>query len=125
MFPIWGEYIHRIVSSELDREMKESGCLMMIESLMTNPKILDTHWKLYEYVSNICFQTKKAGPVGMVSGKFIDIVFSTLIVKRYVTIDLHNPDSNLIVWTWTCARHVAPSLVQTLYRIHRRTLDAQ
>ena len=128
MVPIWGEYIHRIVSSELPREMKDVYCLEMIESLQhgsDHRAFLDTQWKLYDYVSNICRQTLESTPPPMPPYDFYHIVFSTLIVKRYVTVNPYTPDSNLIVWTWTCVRNAAQSLAQTLHRIHRRALDAQ
>ena len=128
--PVWGDLIQRTVGI-IDNEMKETHYINIIEPFLTLGKFKVVRDKLYNYVSNT-IDTAKRGTYstasfaatmgGVSSDKFDHIVFSTLIVKKYVIVDLYAPvgedgrNGNITIWTWTCAKNSFTSLQQTLNR---------
>lgn len=123
--PIWGDVVERMVGS-VDNEMKETHCMNVIEPILTLPTFRTVRNKLYNYVSRIvdtalngAYETASftATVSGVSRDRFCQIVFSTLIVKRYVTVDLYKTEptiGNIMIWTWTCAKSSFSSLQQTL-----------
>ena len=124
--PIWGDLISRISGSadkstkQVDNEMKETHCMNVIEPFLSLERFRNIRNKLYNYVANTVNTAMNSSyatasftaTVGGVSkDRFHHIIFSTLIIKKYVTIDLYTPvdpdgrNGNITVWTWTCAKN--------------------
>jgi len=122
--PIWGDLIYR-TKTYTDNTMKETYCMDVIEPLLSVDTFLAVRHKLFAYIANTVKQSLSSirgnasftASVGGISlDRFNDIVFATIIVKRYVNVDLYkqNPIGNIMIWTQTCAKSSFNSLLSTL-----------
>ena len=122
LFPVWGDLIER-TRGDVDNMMKETQCINVIESMLMLEPFHAVRNKLYNYVSNLVTNEMKnsyataaftATMGGVSKSLFHHIAFSTLIVKRFVTIDLYIPSGNMMVWVSACAKSAFRSLQQNL-----------
>ena len=133
--PIWGDLIVRICGGsdkalkQVDNEMKEAHCINVIEPFLSLTRFRAVREKLYNYVTNTVNTTMNSSyktasftaTIGGVSkNKFYHVIFSALIIKKYVIIDLYTPvgedgrNGNITVWTWTSIKHSFQALQTTL-----------
>jgi hypothetical protein len=122
LFPIWGDLIER-TRRGVDNMLKETQCINLIEPVLTLEPFNAVRNKLYYYVTRIVEGEMKnhyptasfAATIGGVSKeKFPMIIFSNLVVKRFVTIDLYTATGNFMVWISACSKQAYRSQQQTL-----------
>jgi hypothetical protein len=128
LFPICGDLVRRTIG-DIDNMLKETHCINVIEPLLSLDTFVRVRDKLENYVANTIETEKKnsyptaaftAAMGGVSPNRSYHIVFSHLIVKRFVTIDLYTPvgpdgrNGNIIVWVATCSKQAFRSLQGTL-----------
>jgi hypothetical protein len=116
MFPIWGDVQdpRSIVGNPL---VYERLCLETIEQLLEHDLLQVGYGKLQRRVAYVLDRARVAlypETASLVGTDPDRIVFSRLIVRRFVTIDLYVSHGNILVWAATCARQDFLSLSQTL-----------
>lgn len=130
MCPIWGDIIER-TDGDIKNIMKKTYCMNTIEPFLTLELFRNVRDKLYYYVNNTIESTMKSHYVnssfnasmgGVSRDRLTHIIFSILIIKNYVTVDLYKPvdedgrNGNIVVWTYICSKSSFTSLQQTLNR---------
>jgi len=113
-FPLFGETIKVIKSKpSCNRELKEKYCLGIVNTTL-NTFFKDISSKLFNYITSVMKQYKNNDILcsfqGYTKETIITTMFASMLVKKFVNINLHKPDGNIMSYAITCVKSTASSM---------------
>lgn len=124
LFPICGDMIKN-TKGDVDNMLKEAHCIKILEPVLSLDVFHHIYHKLFNYVSHAVDTEMKnnystaaftASIGGVTKLSFHTIVFSHLLIKRFVTVDPYKDKGNIMVWVASCAKNAFRSLQTSLNR---------
>lgn len=110
--PIFGELIY-ITKGVLDNSLKETHCITILKLLIGN-NFFSISQKFYNYLSSLITPRKPITHTSAFNGytydKFALNIYASMLVKKFVNVDIYQRDGNLITYSVTCIRNTMTSL---------------
>lgn len=120
--PIWGDLIYRTTRTA-DTMQKEALCVDVILPVLGMKLFRDVSNKLFEYIASVVDAEMSksytnasftAAVKGFSKDRFHQIIYATMLIKRYVNVNFYAEDGNLMVWTNSSAKNAFVSQLQSL-----------
>lgn len=121
--PVWGDLIYR-TSKDVDTMQKEILAIDVIIPVLNTPFFISINNKLFNYIANMVNSEMTraydsasftATIKGFSQDRFHQVIFATMLIKRYVNVDFYGAErNNIMVWTATSAKNAFNSTLQSL-----------
>jgi hypothetical protein len=110
--PVFGQIIFKI-SKLVDNSVKETHCTAILKKVL-DADFHDLTEKLLYYIQNVVAKGKAIELTSTANGytlqRYSLSIYSSMLIKKFVNIDLYRDDGDIMVYIVTCSKHSLDSL---------------